>query len=197
MKKQIVLATNNKHKIREIKSILSDLENIEILDLTQFPEIPTIIENGKTIEENAIIKAKAVFEFTKIISLADDTGLFVDYLLGKPGVYSSRYAGENVTYKDNNKKLLFELKGVPPRKRTARFKCCVAVYGDNLLKTFIGTTEGKILFSELGTNGFGYDPLFLPDGYNKTYAQMSEEEKNKVSHRYKALALAKDFLKGL
>lgn len=197
MKTQIVLATQNRHKEKEIKSILCDLDNIEVLDLSNFPEMGPVDEDAKTLEENAIKKAKAVFEHTKILSLADDTGLFVDYLLGEPGVYSSRYAGENVSYEENNKKLLNALKGVPPRKRTARFKCCVALYSKEIQKTFIGITEGKILFSPRGENGFGYDPLFLPDGYDKTYAEMSEEEKNKVSHRYKALLLAKDFLKSI
>lgn len=197
MKTQIVLATQNQHKVKEIKSILCDLDNIEVLDLSYFPEMGPVNEDGKTLEENAMKKAKAVFEHTQVLSLADDTGLFVDYILGEPGVYSSRYAGENVTYEDNNKKLLNALKGVPPRKRTARFKCCVALCGKEIQKTFIGITEGKILFSPRGENGFGYDPLFLPDGYDKTYAEMSEEEKNKVSHRYKALLLAKEFLKSI
>ena len=197
MKRQIVLATQNKHKVKEITDILGELENIEILDLSSFPPMDPVVEDGLTLEANAIKKAKAVFEHTKILSLADDTGLMVDHLLGAPGVFSSRYAGENVSYADNNRKLLKELKGISPRKRGARFKCCIALYDGNIIKTFNGSIEGKILTEERGTAGFGYDPLFLPDGYSLTYAELGDEEKNKISHRYKALYLAKDFLKGI
>jgi XTP/dITP diphosphohydrolase len=197
MKKQIVLATQNKHKIKEIADILGDLENIEILDLSSFPPMDPVIEDGLTLEANAIIKAKAVFEHTKVLSLADDTGLMVDYLLGAPGVFSSRYAGENVSYADNNKKLLQELKGIPPRKRGARFKCCIALYDGNTIHTFEGAVEGKILTEVHGTAGFGYDPLFLPNDYSLTYAELGDTEKNKISHRYNALFLTKDYLKGI
>jgi XTP/dITP diphosphohydrolase len=196
MKKQIVLATHNKHKIFEIKNILSDIEYLEVLDLSAFPEIGPIIENGKTLESNALIKAEAVFKHTNILALADDTGLMVDYLLGAPGVYSARYAGENVSYEDNYKKLLKGLAGVPPRKRTARFKCCMALVDGKINKTFETAIEGKIATEPHGKNGFGYDPIFIPVGYTKTYAELSDIEKNKISHRYKSLVLVKDFLKG-
>ena len=174
MKRQIVLATQNKHKIQEITDILSDLENIEIVDLSSFPPMDPVIEDGPTLRANALIKAKAVFKHTNILALADDTGLMVDYLLGAPGVYSSRYAGENVTYDDNNRKLLKELKGVPPRKRSARFKCCIALYDGNITETFDGVIEGKILTEARGNAGFGYDPLFLPEGYSLSYAELGE-----------------------
>jgi XTP/dITP diphosphohydrolase len=197
MKKQIVLATQNKHKVHEIFDILGDLENIEILDLSSFPPMPPVIEDGLTLEENAVKKAKAVFEHTKILSLADDTGLMVDYLLGAPGVFSSRYAGENVSYSDNNRKLIKELKGIPPRRRGARFKCCIAIYDGKTTNTFTGITEGKILTELRGITGFGYDPLFLPEGFSSTYAELGDSEKNKISHRFKALNLTKEFLKGI
>lgn len=197
MKRQIVLATQNKHKVEEINEILGDLENIEILDLSSFSPMDPVIEDGLTLEANALKKAKVVHEHTNLLSLADDTGLMVDYLLGAPGVYSSRYAGENVTYEDNNKKLLKELKGIPQRRRGARFKCCVALYDGKIIQTFNGITEGKILTEAHGIAGFGYDPLFLPDGYNLTYAEMGNAEKNKISHRYRALKLAREFLEGI
>jgi len=197
MKRQIVLATQNKHKVGEITDILGDLDNIEILDLSSFSPMAPVIEDGETLEENAMIKAKAVFQHTKILALADDTGLMVDYLFGAPGVYSSRYAGENVSYEDNNKKLLNELKGIPSRRRSARFKCCIALYDGNIVKTFEGATEGKILTQLRGEKGFGYDPLFLPLGYDLTYAELGDAEKNKISHRFKALNLAKEYLKGI
>ena len=196
MKKQIVLATQNKHKIAEIKNILSDIDHLEILDLSIFPQIDPIIENGTTLKSNALIKAEAVFKHTNILALADDTGLMVDYLLGAPGVLSARYAGENVTYQDNNKKLIKELGGIPPRRRTARFKCCMALVDNNINKTFETAIEGKIATEPYGKNGFGYDPIFIPAKYNKTYAELSDTEKNKISHRYQSLLLVKDFLRG-
>jgi XTP/dITP diphosphohydrolase len=195
MKRQIVLATQNKHKIIEIKNILSDIEYLEVLDLANFPEIGSILENGTTLECNALIKAESVFKHTNILALSDDTGLMVDYLLGAPGVYSARYAGENVNYQDNNKKLLKELASIPPRKRTARFKCCMALVDDKIKKCFETAIEGRIATEPHGKNGFGYDPIFIPADYNKTYAELSDIEKNKISHRYKSLLLVKDFLK--
>jgi len=197
MKKQIVLATQNKHKIFEIKNILSDIEYLEVLDLSNFKEIGKIVENGPTLNSNALIKAEAVFKHTNILSLADDTGLMVDYLLGAPGVYSARYAGENATYWDNNKKLLEKLNGIPSRRRTARFKCCIALVDNNIKKTFETAIEGKIATEPHGENGFGYDPVFIPTEYKKTYAELSEDEKNKISHRYKSLVLVKEFLKSV
>jgi XTP/dITP diphosphohydrolase len=192
--KKIVLATNNKHKIIEIKQIL-DFNNLEIIDLNSFPGIEPAVEDGLTFKENALKKARHVFNHTKTMALADDSGLVVDYLSGAPGVFSARYAGENCSYKDNNLKLLNELKGVPPRKRTARFKCCIAMIDIDFEETVEGTVEGRIIFANKGNNGFGYDPLFLPDGYDKTYAELDSTIKNKISHRAIALDKAKEILK--
>jgi XTP/dITP diphosphohydrolase len=194
--KKIVLATNNLHKVREIKQIL-DIKEIEIIDLNSFPDLKPALEDGLTFKENALKKARHIFNNTKIFSLADDSGLSVDYLLGAPGVYSARYAGENHSYEDNNRRLLNELKGVPPRKRTARFKCCIALIGEGFENTVDGAVEGKILFSTRGKNGFGYDPLFLPVGYDKTFAELDSSIKNQISHRAKALNNVKEILKNL
>jgi len=196
---KLILATRNQDKAKEIKKILSDLTppagNFEILDLSSFPDCPEVPEDGKTLRENALKKARGVFKQTEILTLADDTGLEVDYLLGAPGVYSSRYAGENATYEDNRRKLLHALKGVPPRRRTARFKCVTALVGNGIEETTEGVVEGKILFESRGKEGFGYDPLFVPQGCDKTYAEIAPEEKNRISHRAKALEKMKEVLR--
>jgi XTP/dITP diphosphohydrolase len=194
--KQIILATKNLHKVKEIREIL-DLKDYEILDLSSFPDIIPATEDGKSLSENAIKKASHIYRKTGILSLADDSGLMVDYLLGAPGVFSSRFAGENATYEDNNQKLLNEMKGVPPRKRGARFKCCIAIIGEKINIVVDGAVEGKILFNPKGDNGFGYDPLFMPDRYLKTFAEMNEDEKNEISHRSRALYEASEILKSI
>ncbi len=193
---KIVLATHNRHKVEEIKKILSD-SPIELLSLDNFPEIGEIIEDGTTLEENAKKKARIVYEQTGILSLADDTGLEVDALGGKPGVYSARYSGENATYRQNNEKLLRELKNVPPEKRSAKFRCVISIIGNGIDEIAVGEVPGHILNDVRGNNGFGYDPLFVPDGYEKTYAEMDSELKNKLSHRAKALKEASVILKRL
>lgn len=196
---RLVLATRNQDKTEEIKEILSDLASpagdFEILDLCAFPDCPEVREDGKTLRENALKKAKEVFSHTKTLTLADDTGLEVDYLLGAPGVYSSRYAGDDVTYEDNRRKLLQALKGVPPRRRSARFKCVIALVGNGIEETAEGIVQGKLLLEARGSGGFGYDPLFVPTDYNKTLAEMTSEEKNKISHRAKALKKMKEVLR--
>ncbi|MGO9480489.1 MAG: RdgB/HAM1 family non-canonical purine NTP pyrophosphatase [Candidatus Kryptoniota bacterium] len=193
---KIVLATHNRHKVEEIKNILLDLE-FELLSLDNFPEIGEITEDGTTLEENAKKKAGTVYKRTGILSLADDTGLEVDALNGRPGVYSARYSGEVATYEDNNKKLLHELKDIPFEKRTANFRCVISIVGKNVEEIAIGEVRGKILNEARGKNGFGYDPLFLPDGYDLTYAEMDSELKNKLSHRAKALEETKKILRNL
>ena len=193
--KKILLATNNLHKIEEIKNFLSPL-GCEIHSAND-TEIPKTIEDLPTLEENALKKAREAFKATGILSLADDTGLEVYYLELQPGVYSARYAGENVSYADNNKKLLHELMGVPVRRRNARFRTVVAIVGKNFEKTVEGIVEGTILESQRGTNGFGYDPLFVPKGFSKTYAEMDIQEKNTLSHRALALQHAVEVLKKL
>ncbi len=198
---KIVLATRNRHKVEEIKDILSDLP-IELLSLDNFPEIGEIVEDGTTLEENA--RKKAIFVFDSIqdakfkiqnsLSLADDTGLEVDALDGRPGVYSARYSGENATYEENNRKLLGELKNVPPERRSAKFRCVISIIGSGIDEIAAGEVPGKILSKPTGKNGFGYDPVFQPDGYEISYAEMDSELKNKLSHRARALEEAKKIL---
>ena len=185
----IVLATNNNHKILEIKNILSGMD-INILTLKDFPFMPEVIEDGKTFEENALKKAKAVSLHTKKIAIADDSGLEVKVLNGNPGVYSARFAGKNSTAKENNEKLLSLLKPYKNIKdRAAKFVCCIVVVNmDKILGVFSGECEGYIGFEPKGNFGFGYDPLFYIPSYEKTFAELGEEVKNKISHRAKALS---------
>lgn len=196
--KKIILSTGNIDKIEEIKDILKDLpfsihskKEVGLGDLE-------VEEDGNTLEENAIKKAMAISERVDGIVIADDTGLFVDKLNGAPGIYSSRYAGEDVSYEDNNKKLLQELEGAPLEERTAKFKTVIAIVTeDKKIKTVYGECRGKIGFEIKGSEGFGYDPLFIVDGYGKTFAQLGEEVKNKISHRAKALEKLKKELEKL
>ena len=191
---KIVLATNNKHKIKEIKDILSD-SRLEILTLNDFKDFPKIEETGKTLEENAILKAKAIYQFTQVISFADDSGLEVDALDGAPGVLSSRFAGKHCSYKDNNMKLLAFMENIPWEKRGATFVCVVAIAKDvDNIKTVRGEVRGIITTEEKGESGFGYDPLFYLPELDKTFAQLSFEEKNKKSHRAFAFRKAKELI---
>jgi XTP/dITP diphosphohydrolase len=190
---KVVLATRNKDKIREIKQILRRL-NIDVLTLDQFPHVPEVIEDGKTIEENAFKKAKVVSDATQLLVLADDTGLEVDYLDGQPGVHSSRFAGERATYDDNCKKLLDLMEGVDQEQRTARFRCIIAIVGPGIEKQVEGTCEGFITDEKRGTKGFGYDPVFYVPKYDQTFAEMSLTLKNKISHRGLALKQARKIL---
>ncbi len=191
---KIVLATNNRDKIREIKKILYGLP-AEILTSDDFPGFPQVKETGKTLEENAILKAEAIFHFTQLPSLADDSGLEVEFLNGAPGVLSSRFAGEHCSYQDNNRKLLSLMKEVPPGKRGAKFVCVVAIAkGIDKITTVRGEVNGLITTEEKGENGFGYDPVFLLSPLNRTFAQLTLEEKNKISHRARAFTQAKDLI---
>ena len=191
---KIVLATNNKYKIEEIKDILSNPQ-LEILTLNDFKDFPKIEETGKTLEENAILKAKAIYQFTQVISFADDSGLEVDALDGAPGVLSSRFAGQHCSYKDNNMKLLSLMKNIPPANRGATFVCVVAIAKDvDNIKTVRGEVRGIITTEEKGESGFGYDPLFYLPELDKTFAQLSFEEKNKKSHRAFAFRKAKELI---
>ena len=192
--KRLVLGTRNLHKVREIKAILQDL-NLEFLTTADFPAIPQLVEDGATLEENALKKARIVFQATKLPSLADDSGLEVFYLAKRPGVLSARYAGPEAIYEANNKKLLMELKGVPPRRRNAQFRCVIALVTDRGERVVEGITQGKITEESRGSNGFGYDPIFQPDGYEQTYAELPSEVKNKISHRAKALENVKLYLR--
>jgi XTP/dITP diphosphohydrolase len=180
--KKIVIASSNKHKVSEISSKIQPFFD-EILSLEDFPKIGQIIEDGNTIEENSFIKSRACFNFSKIASVADDTILEVDALNGDPGLYTARYAGYKATYEDNMKKLLKNLEGIKMHLRTARFRTIIS-YVDGINDFHVeGVIEGKITNSKLGTNGFGYDPIFFSDKFNMTLAQMNSEQKNQISHR--------------
>lgn len=189
---QLVLATNNEDKIKEIKHFLDDLP-ITILTRNDFLEFPDVEETGSTLEKNAILKAQEIARFCGLPALADDSGLEVDFLKGTPGVFSSRYAGEKVTYADNNRKLLEALKGVPQEKRTARFRCVIAICWetDKKIDTVEGIVEGYITEDIMSNNGFGYDPVFYYPPKNKRFSEMSLKEKNLISHRGQALNKAR------
>lgn len=192
---KIVLATHNNYKIEEIKTILRDID-LEILTLNDFSGIPPLKEDGSTFRENALRKARAVHQLTKLPALADDSGLEVFYLNGRPGVLSARYAGEGATDELNNHKLLKEMRGVPPRRRKAQFHATIALVGDSFEEITEGICEGKLGESPRGKNGFGYDPLFIPEGSDRTYAELTSEEKNLISHRARALEKMKEALRG-
>lgn len=188
---KLVLATNNKDKIREIKEVLADLP-VEILTSADFDSFPDPDETGATLEENAFIKAHEIAAFCGCAALADDSGLEVDALDGAPGVFSSRFAGPGCTYEDNNRKLLNDLKGIPPEKRTARFRCVICIeWGDGTTDTVEGKAEGYIAEDLAGRQGFGYDPVFYYPNADKRFSEMTLEEKNRVSHRGLAVQGAK------
>ena len=192
--KTLVLATHNIHKQTEMNFILSRL-GVIVIGLDQFPEIKSIEETGTTLIENALIKARTVHEITGLPSLADDTGLEVDALNGAPGVYSARYAGENATFDDNVNKMLIALNGIPYDKRRARFRTVLAFVDSNSELSEDGVIEGRIINKARGKDGFGYDPIFQPERYDITFAEMTPEEKNRISHRARALEKMKKILK--
>ena len=193
-RKILVLATHNIHKQTEMKFILSRL-GVTVIGLDQFPEIKSIEETGTTLIENALIKARTVHELTGLPSLADDTGLEVDALNGAPGVYSARFAGEDATFEDNVNKMLIALKGIPFDKRRARFRTVLAFVDSDSELSEDGVIEGSILNKARGKDGFGYDPIFQPKSYDITFAEMTSEEKNRISHRARALDKMKKILK--
>ena len=191
--KKVIFATGNEGKMKEIREILGDLD-IELLSLKDAGIHADIVEDGKTFEENAQIKAKAIRDLTGEIVLADDSGLEIDYLNKEPGIYSARYMGEDTSYHIKNAKLIERLEGVPDEKRTARFVCAIAAaFPDGSVKTVREAMEGRIGYEE--ANGFGYDPIFYLPEYGCTSAELSMEEKNKISHRGKALRAIKDALR--
>ena len=187
---KLVIATNNEDKLNEIIPFLKDLE-ISILSKSDFPDFPEIEENGKNLEENALLKARGIYQATGIPVVADDTGLEVDFLNGAPGVYSSRYSGISASYDENIQKLLYELKEVSDDLRTAQFRCVIAFVDDNYEFTVDGVCKGKIIKSPKGKYGFGYDPVFYVPEFGKTFAQMPRVLKNKISHRGRALTKIK------
>ena len=182
---QIVLATHNKGKMSEINNLLSS--SYKVLTLDHFPDIKVIPETGKTLKENAFIKARTVFEMTGLPSLADDTGLEVEALGGEPGVFSARYAGEQASYQDNCEKLLKNMMRVPKENREAKFRTVIAYKDDNRELSCDGSVKGEIAQSPKGSFGFGYDSVFYYPPLEKTFAELSEEEKNSISHRGRAL----------
>ena len=187
MSKRIVFATGNADKMKEIRMILADLK-LEILSMKDAGIQIDIEENGATFEENAIIKARAVAEYTQDIVLADDSGLEIDYLNKEPGIYSARYMGEATSYTIKNQNLLDRLSGVPKEQRTARFVCAIAaVLPNKEVLVTRETIEGYIGFEPAGENGFGYDPIFYVDAYHCSTAQLPADQKNELSHRGKAL----------
>lgn len=178
---KLIFASQNKGKTKEIKALFKGT-GIEVFSLAELGNNIDIPETGVTFEENAFIKAKAIYDIYKEPVIADDSGLAIEQLDGRPGVYSARYSGENCTYEDNNKKVISELE-ILPEPHLAKFISHAVFYDGNKKIDCIGELSGKIILEIRGTAGFGYDPIFIPDDYNKTIAELSFEEKNKISHR--------------
>ncbi|HNW96951.1 MAG TPA: non-canonical purine NTP diphosphatase [Bacteroidales bacterium] len=187
---QFIFATNNKHKLHEVREAVG--ERFKIISLDEAGIKEDIPETGITLEENAKMKAQYIFDKYHENCFADDTGLEIDAIDGRPGVYSARYAGEGCNFEDNMIKVLEEMKGRENRK--ARFRCVVALIINGEVMSFEGRVEGNILTRERGNKGFGYDPIFIPEGYDITFAEMSLEEKNKISHRGKAIHKLTEYL---
>lgn len=193
--KEVIIASKNKGKIREFVELFAE-EGIQVLSLYDFPSITDVEETGDTFHENAQLKAETVAHLLDKPVIADDSGLIVDALDGRPGVYSARYAGEPTNDEKNNEKLLSELIEIKESARTARFISVLALARpseDTILVE--GFCEGKIAFHAKGDSGFGYDPIFIPDGYDMSMAQLGEDEKNKISHRYHSLKKLKQYLR--
>ncbi|MBI5346168.1 MAG: RdgB/HAM1 family non-canonical purine NTP pyrophosphatase [Chlamydiae bacterium] len=187
--KQLVIATNNVHKIREFKAILEPiLPFLDLLSLLDFPKYIPPEETGSTFKENAILKATDAAKALNLLSLADDSGLVVPALNGEPGVFSARYASEKSSDVDNRKKLLSKMEPLSEKDRYAYFECCIAIASPDKIKVCAcAVCEGRIIEKEKGSGGFGYDSLFIKHDYNKTFAELEESTKNKISHRRKAL----------
>lgn len=192
--KKIIFATGNVGKLKEIREIMADTD-VEVLSMKEAGIAVDIVEDGKTFEENALIKVKAIAEHTDAIVLADDSGLEVDYLDKAPGVYSARFMGEDTSYDIKNQAIIDKLDGVPKEQRTARFVCAIAaVLPDSKTLVTRQTMEGYIGYKAEGENGFGYDPIFMLEQYGCSSAAISREEKNAISHRGKALRAMKKLL---
>ena len=193
---KLIVATGNEGKMKEIRMILAD-SGIEAVSLKEAGIEIEIEENGTTFEENALIKAKAVAGLSGLAAMADDSGLEVDYLNGDPGIYSARYMGEETPYSIKNAAIIERLAGVPDEKRTARFVCAIAaVFPDGQELVTLGEIQGRIDYEEKGKNGFGYDPIFYVPEFGKTTAELTDEEKNSISHRGRALRKMKEKLRG-
>ena len=192
---QLLAATTNKNKVREFLEILDDLkENVNIVTQDTIPGFPEIVEDGNTFEENAMKKAKEASAYADMAAMADDSGLVVEALGGAPGIHSARYAGEGATDADRIAKLLNAMEGVTDRR--AKFICAAAIaYRGKEIGVFTGDIHGVITEKPSGSNGFGYDPVFIPDGFDKTFAELSDDEKNAVSHRGRAMTALAAFLR--
>jgi XTP/dITP diphosphohydrolase len=191
---KLILATRNIHKAQELQTLLGDLD-VDMLTLNDVSTELILREDGTTFEANAFQKARTVYHHTKLLTLADDSGLEVFYLNGRPGVFSARYAGEEATDGMNNQKLLTEMRAVAPRRRRAQFRSILALVGDGVEEMTEGICTGMLGETPRGINGFGYDPIFIPTGFSKTYAELTAEEKNLISHRARSLAKMKEVLK--
>lgn len=192
---KLVIATRNAHKLEEIRAIF-DFKNLEVLSAFDFPEIPDVVEDGATLEANAAKKAIEVAIATGCWAMSDDSGLEVHALGGAPGVISARYAGEHCSYVDNNRKLVREMDG--KTMRSARFRTIIALSDPTgHVRMVEGSCQGTIVHKPRGTHGFGYDPLFAPEGHEKTFAEMDSAEKNRISHRARALLMAKKKWSGI
>ena len=189
---KLVLASRNKNKIEEMKALVADL-GIEVYSALDFPELEEVDEDQPTLEGNALKKARYVYQQTGLPSLSDDTGLEVEVLDGAPGVYSARYAGEKVTYQDNVLKLLREMTG--KANRSAQFRTVVALVSEEGEDTFEVVCKGEIIKEQKGDKGFGYDPVFLPEGFDQTFAELDASVKNEISHRGRAIQKFISFLK--
>jgi XTP/dITP diphosphohydrolase len=188
MLQTLVVGTKNMGKLREIRVLLKGVP-LQVCSLSDFPDFPEVLENGKTFVSNAEKKARQYSKLTHALTLADDSGLIVTSLNGKPGVYSARFAGENCSYGDNNRKLL---KMLSSKKRAAKFVCVIAIYDNGRrIRSVRGDCTGRIAIESRGKHGFGYDPIFIPRGFTKTFAELGPSTKNKISHRGKALRKAK------
>lgn len=196
MPKTILIATRNKDKVREITAKLVPL-GVQVKSFLDFPEIPEVIEDGDTLEANALKKAETGFKSTGIPTLADDTGLEVEALGGAPGVYSSRYAGEDATYSSNRRKLIEAIKGIPIDKRQAAFRTVVTIFDEKGAVQIEGKCGGIIIAEERGDGTFGYDPVFYVPEYGQTFAEMDLELKNRISHRGLAFGQAMEVIKEL
>ena len=183
---KIILATHNQDKCKELQKSLKN-PNLELMTLKDFPHIGEIIEDGKTLEENAFIKSRLVYQITKIPTISDDTGLFVSSLNGEPGIFSARYAGENCSYLDNVNKLLKNMSDFDKSLREATFKTVVTYVSKDLELVAEGSVKGIITKKPKGSNGFGYDSIFKVERFDKTFAEMDMNEKKKISHRAKAI----------
>ncbi|MCB1720485.1 MAG: RdgB/HAM1 family non-canonical purine NTP pyrophosphatase [Alphaproteobacteria bacterium] len=195
---RVLLATHNRHKIEEVTFILRELP-LQLISLADVPDLPDVEETGQTFAENALLKAQAGYDFTGLLTIADDSGLEVEALNGAPGLYSARFAGEHKSFADNNALLLKKLSGLPGEQRKARFNATIAIVGEGIRETVCGIVEGHIIEETRGKGGFVHDPLFVPQGHSRTFAEMGEGEKHEISHRRRALdqayAVLKEYLR--